>query len=409
MSNAIFDLLPTFYRDIFVDSSGKSLLLPLLEQYANYSGDMLYRMQQTASVRSLQSCPAIIEEVIKTIDISAPIGANTFAIQPNIVAFSQLYYDAAMTNPVLPAHMISVNEVDNEASITFASAIDTRYNTLYAQYAYLNPNLLRDLYGKLLGYQTIVYNYSSLSNFVAGIELYRQKLLAIQFGLKHSASIKNIETSISLWLGYIYAPCDGFVNSISADSIGIQDAKTGITYTLTAVNQINLVDYYVGKPVSKYDILQYKYFEVYDIFSNPARFTQMLLCNSGAILLSLLNISIANGEQYASLFLDKGLALDTSGLYLDMGDNTGVNHTPSDATVYPETWLDILITNFSGYTDIRWNNQILYELFKNVFIVEFDLNLQPQINDLRLSLPFLLNKIKPQRTKYLIPSPSTTP
>lgn len=409
MSNAIFDLLPTFYRDIFVDGNGRSLLLPLLQQYANYSGDMFYRMQQTASVRSLESCPVVIEEVIKTIDVSVPIGTNTFVINPSIVAFSQLYYDYTLTNPVSIAYTINVNEVDNKASITFASPIDTRYNTLYAQYAYRNPNLLRDLYGKLFGYQTIVYDYSSLANFVSGVELYRQKLLAIQFGVKHSSNISNIAKAISLWLGYIYAPCDGFVNSISSDHIGIQDPKTGSTYTLTAIGQINVVSYYIGKAVSKYDILQYANFEVYDIFSNPARFTQMLLCNSGAILLDLLNIDLSKGEKYASLFFDKGLNFDTPNLYFDMGDNTGVSHIPTDATVYPETWLDIFITNFSGYTDIRWNNQILYELFKNLFIIEFDLSLQPQIEDLRLSLPILLDRIKPQRTKYLIPTPSTTP
>ena len=173
---------------------------------------------------------------------------------------------------------------------------------------------------------------------------------------------------------------------------------------MTATGEIDTVNYYIGKRVYKYDILQIQHYKVYDIFSDPARFTQLLLQNSGAILLSLLAIDIANKEKYASLFFDKNILFDAPDLYWDMGDNTGISHTPTDATVYPEVWTNSLITNFSAYVDSRWDSQKLYEMFRNVFIIELDSSLQSSISTLRPFISILLNIIKSSKTKYLIPS-----
>jgi hypothetical protein len=377
-------------------------------------GDLFYRMQQTASVRSLELCPAVIEERLKTIDISnanldTTYSGQRFFIKSSIVAYDKLYYDYLFLNPVNINYTITVDEVNQKTYIEFNTPIDQKYLTLYAPIAYHNPNLVRDLYGKLLNYQTVTYVYTSLEDFIYSVEVYRQQLLAILFGMRHTTSLNNVAQCIGLWLGLQYAPYDGFVNAISADSISIENLLDGTTTTITATGEIDTVNYYIGKRVSKYDILQIQHYKVYDIFSDPARFTQLLLQDSGAVLLSLLAIDINNKEKYASLFFDKNILFDSANLYWDMGNNTGVSPDPTDATVYPEVWMSLFVTNFSAYVDSRWQSQKLYEMFRNVFIVELDLSLQGNISTLKPFISILLNIIKSSKTKYLIPAPVTTP
>jgi hypothetical protein len=71
--------------------------------------------------------------------------------------------------------------------------------------------------------------------------------------------------------------------------------------------------------------------------------------------------------------------------------------------------MSLFVTNFSAYTDARWQSQKLYEMFRNVFIVELDLALQENISTLKPFISILLNIIKSSKTKYLIPTPVTTP
>ena len=395
----IFDFLPSFYKERMVNADGVNVLTPIFEEYAKYAADLLAQAQQISLGRSLELCPAYIKENFKTIDVrvdsrNPKSTAIQFPIDSSTIGFDTLFYDAAFTKPVSVPYTIVRDLVADTAFVQFDAPLESGYNTLFSRFAYWNPHLLRDLYGKLANYTSAAYNYTSLSAFTDSVEAYRRRLLGIFYGLRHASTVPNMETALGLFLGLKYAPVSGVVSSVSSKNLSIQ-GPDGKVVSVASVSKINVTKYPVGTVVNKYDILEEMPFLIYDIFSNPARFTQYLLCEKGALLLWLLRVDTTNNEKYAYLSYDSGLNYD-DGLFWDMGDNTGVDHTPINVVDYPRPATE-LQHRFDGYSDARWDSGKLYEMFRNVFIIELG---DSTIN--RDLVSYFINRIKPVHTGCIV-------
>lgn len=404
MSNFIFDFLPSFYRDFMKDENGDNILLPLFNQYANTMGDAVSQAQQIANVLYLEKCPLFIKEYFKTVDIrsSNKYADNCYFIDSNIISFDGLFYDSAFTIPV--TNFAVKHDISNNIRyIEFSSALNIIANTLYSPSCTKDKNILQDIFGNLLDYKplipsnyhtTTVYNYTTNYNLlVSELEIYRNQLIALMQGLVHGPTYQNMQNSLAIFIGLKYCPFDGIVKSNDGSSIILEDILTEKLITLTGNIDTSLT---VGTLVAKYTIVENLNFKLYDIYSDPARFTQYILYNKSENLLDLLNIDTANNEAYAYLNYDSIITFDGDNIYWDMGNNTGVSHTaPGNASNYSHPGISTL-NRFDDYTDSRFNNQKIYEMFRNLFIIEL-----PNSNNIN-NITYFLNRIKSKFTKFKI-------
>lgn len=401
MSNQLFmfDYLPSFYRNFMVNDNGQNILLPLFEQYANAIGDALYQSQQLSSALYLNTCPIVTKEYFKIINIkeSNKVGINSYKIESDIIGFSQIYYDVNFNIEIEASFNIYNNSSDNSKYITFNSNLDSRTNILYAKYCYKDKQLLKNIFGKLLNYQPNFDFMEYGENFINTQENYRNQLLAILYNSIKGQSIDVIAKSLSIFLGLKYAPFNAIVRDNSGTSITLENIKTGNLQTINGNIKSNLI---IGTVLNKYDILENDIFKIYDIYSDPARFTQYIIGNKSAILLNLLNIDIANQEQYAFLTYDSMVSFDNSNIYWDMGNNTGVSHTvPVGATNYPLPTFSSVLNNFSNYNDSRFDSQKIYEMFRNIFIIQMVNNTS---SETLTEITTFLNRFKPIYTNFLL-------
>ena len=86
-----------------------------------------------------------------------------------------------------------------------------------------------------------------------------------------------------------------------------------------------------------------------------------------------------------------------------MGNNTGIdiNRSQDWYVNYPYYG----VQNSTGdFLDTRFNDQKVYEMFRNVFIIEF---LDHQYNNNLTKINYFLTRFKPIYSKYLIYNPSS--
>jgi len=395
----IFDFLPSFYKERMVDANGANVLAPLFEEYAKFISDLLMQAQQISLGRSLELCPTYIKEMFKTLDIRDSARdpkalSQQFSIDPRTICFDGFFYDVNFTKPVLSPYTITRNAITNTASLQFSEPFDKGYPTLYVRNVYWNPHLLRDLYGRLAKDINVVYDYTSLAAFVDATEKYRRRLLGIFFGLRNISTIPNIEIALGMYLGLKHAPVSGTVHSVTSKKMEIREPDGNIV-AVESASRMDVIRYPVGTAVSKYSIVEEMPYLVYDFYSNPARFTQYLLCEKGATLLWLLRINKSQNEKYAFLNYDAGLNYD-DGLFWDMGDNTDFDATPVNVVDYPRPAIE-LCHRFDGYSDARFNSAKIYEMFGNMFIVEIG---DSAIN--RAAVADFMDRIKPAHTGCIV-------
>jgi len=395
----LFDYLPSVYKDNLSDQ-----LTPLFTQYTNCIGSMIYETQQLSQAPYLETCPLFIKEYYKTIDVSVAnnIGGNNYQIDSTIIGFSDLYYDGNLTSLALSSSNFTINHntSTNIRYITLPSALDPKVITLFTKTCYHQKNLLYNIFGKLLNYQPTFSFLPYGTNYLIREQNYKNQLLGLLYTSVKGQTVESISTGLSLFLGLQYATANSIVRNLTTTSITLENSSDG---TLTTVNGNIDSILTIGTIISKYTILEIKNFILYDQFVDPARFTQFLLANGSQYLLSLLNIDVTDQEKYAHLDFDSNLYYDDANLYWDMGDNTGVSHTlPGDATIYslPSAGL---ITNFSSYDDSRFQSNKIYEMFRNLFILEFTTN---QSTQTITNVANFLNRFKPLTSKYIIYNPS---
>jgi effector-binding domain-containing protein len=406
-SHPVFNFIPSFYRDQLIDEYGQSLIEPLFNEYAKYLGDRYYSLQQCSLVRSLDSCPTYIEEICKVIDLSEDnrdknSRGQRFFIDSSIVAFDGLYYDVDFNVKCNFPYTVYSNELDNFACICFDPPIDAKQiGKLYAHIAYHNYHLLRDVWGKLLNYRNVNY-YSVNGNFFESCDAYKARLIGLLSGLMNASTPSNLKKSISLFIGLTHAPIDGIIKSVFGNEVTIQNIDREVKVNC---KKFNAIKFHVGSELNKYDILDEEPFEVYDIFSDPARFTQYVLSNYGELLYNdILKIDINKGEKYAFLLFDNNLNFDEDGLYFDMGDNSGISNIAEPGTSNYTKPSQGLVNNFKSYTDSRINNAKIYEMVRNLFIVDSlaGLNYLPNYLTLLNDIKYLIRRIKPSRCKCIV-------
>jgi hypothetical protein len=400
----LFDYLPSVYKDNLVNSKGENVLISLFTQYTNCIGSMIYEAQQLSQAPYLETCPLFIKEYYKTIDVSVAnnIGGNNYQIDSTIIGFSDLYYDGNLTSLALSSSNFTINHntSTNIRYITLPSALDPKVITLFTKTCYHQKNLLYNIFGKLLNYQPTFSFLPYGTNYLIQEQNYKNQLLGLLYTSVKGQTVESISTGLSLFLGLQYATANSIVRNLTTTSITLENSSDG---TLTTVNGNIDSILTIGTIISKYTILEIKNFILYDQFVDPARFTQFLLANGSEYLLSLLNIDITNQEKYAHLDFDTNLYYDDENLYWDMGDNTGVDNTlPSDATIYsiPSAGL---VTNFSSYNDSRFQSQKIYEMFRNLFILEFTIH---QDSTTIINTANFLTRFKPLSSRYIIYNPS---
>lgn len=410
-TNFMFDFLPSFYRDFMVNENGVNVLEPLFTQYANCMGDAIYQAQQLASAPYLEKCPIVIEEYYKAIDLrqSNSLGNNRYKVESDIVGIYDLYYDGALTqlfNYNFFNYFIGHDEANNIRYIEFSQPLDPRITTLYADKVYKDKFLLRDIFGKLLNYEkTFTFKEYWDDQFLIEYEKYRNQLLGILYTSVNGQSLESISKGLSIFMGLSYAPFDGIVKSVNGLDVTIEDFKTGKEQSVRCF--IFPKDtLYVGTILKKYDIIDSDQFYLYDMYSDPARFTQFIIALNSENLLNLLisNQSISDNERYAHLTFDSLNVFDGDNLYWDMGNNDGIDlNVPSGNNEIqpPESGL---LTNFSNFNDTRFDSQKIYEMFRNLFIIQCSIHDGEggQSEFLIEDLDYFLTRLKPIYTKYLV-------
>jgi len=381
----MYDYLPSFYKNQFKDANGNSLLEPLMNTWEMLYGDAVYQAMQIRQLVNFEKCPLLIHETNITIDVTvANRYSNGYKIDSEIVWLDSIYLDAAFTSEV----QIATVHYDSATQIKYVifqgSFQEYMQDCVFVKACYKDKHILNRVYGSLLSYDVDIL-YDSVDGFSFGniIEIsidaylisynrYRTRLLALMYGLVMGPTAKVIDIAIEMWLGSVFSTVDGTIRSLTSNSTILELDSDHSLLTITVPTTINAA-LQIGDKVSKYQILETPKHLMYDIYSNPARFTQMILASPDSTaaggLISLLYIDTANREEYAYLKFDSGLDWDNPNLFWDMGNNSLM--PPTD----PGNIIDIptdsnLITNFTGWTDLRFNDQKIYEMFRNVSVIE---------------------------------------
>lgn len=398
MSQFIFDFLPSIYKDFFVNENGNNILLPLFDQYTKCVGDLIFQAQQINNMSYLEKCPIYIKEYYKTIDVKFSNKytkfSNSYIIEDSIIGFSELYYDSLFTIPVTTSFSINKDD-ENVTYITFDQPLNITTNTIFTEYCIHNKNTLKDTFGKLLNYQPNFPFMEFGEDYINTYEKYRSQLIALSMGLIKGQTVQNIKQSLGMFLGLKYSPFSAIVRNNDGSSIILENVLDGSLQTI--YGNINST-YLPGALVDKFEILENYDYKIYDMYLEPARFTQYILSNYSEKLLELLSIKTNDNEKYAYLSFDSIISFDANNIYFDMGNNTGINHDiPINATEY--SFPTPLVTNFSAYNDSRFQSQKIYEMFRNLFILEF---LNSEYQETVDNAKYFLSRIKPIYTKFLI-------
>jgi hypothetical protein len=392
-----------------VDKNGVNILTPLFNQYANAMGDALYQSQQLSLVPYLEKCPIIFEEYYKAIDVrlSNKIpNTNRYIIENDIVGIHDLYYNAALTQLLdynSYNYFVGHDESTNTRYVEFTTELDPRITTLFADKVYKDKFVLRDVFGKLLNYEkTFTFVEYWDNQFLAQYNLYKKELLGILYTSMHGQTFESIKKGLSIFIGLSFSPFDGIVKHINGNDVTIEDFETGKEQIVTCIgNTKNTLQ--VGTILNKYDIIDEDQFGIYDMFSDPQRFSQFLASNSSQGLINLLAIDINNKEQYAHLTFDSLVTYDETNIFWDMGNHTNVSDVaPIGLNNIPAPG-DTLLSNMTTFNDSRFESLPIYEMFRNLFIIEYTYNNKGSNNYPYVDKTnYFLNRFKPIYTKYLI-------
>lgn len=426
-NNPILSFLPSFFRTQMEASDGGNLLTPLLEQYASYMGDLFCRAQQCSLIRSIETCPAVILENNKIIDTSVENqiivdGVQHFSIEDSIIALEGIYLDPLFLNPLEINCYVVMDYRKNKTYLRFDSPIANAQEPfilkVYVKRAYHNPKFLQNFWGRLLGLGHLEYDHrppsidptvpvttasgNPLASFIKYADQYRNLLIGMLHGLMHGSSIKNMQKSLSISFGTEFAPTSGFLINDPAltNGIGIRNDKNQIIdakVTSAAMGENGL---YIGDFINKYDLLSKSKFTIYDIHTNPSRFTFQLVKMGGKNLVEniLKKLNDDDDEKDASLFFDNLLTFDRDGLYWDMGrynyqlcsDTSEVSNYSTDPG------------NYFGYRDTRFEHKRVYTLFHNVFIIECSIDAIFLGTDKKKLMVEMIKKIRPAHSRCIL-------
>lgn len=402
-SNFLLDYLPSFYQNFMVDENGGSLVTPIFDNYTNAMGDAIFQGQQISRVPFLEQCDPILIELYSTIDVTVDNKyLDGYIINDDIIKMEGLYLDGLFTSPILGSFLIKHNISTHTRYIVFSTSLPLTQSTIFIEKVYREKQILQNVWGNLIDHKRSIPDYNTLTDgftvdydFIVGeLEAYKNELIALFYSAINGPSIQTMTNGLGIFLGYKYAPFDGVVIDLTT-GITIESLDRTQTYTVSVNPRVDLI---IGSKVKKYDLLAQPLFTFYDIFSNPAAFTQIILEGQANKYLTLLNIDTSNAEKYAHLTFDSTIAFDDANIYWDMGNGTGVvqdlTGTTTIASYDPNS---SVLDRFDTWVSPLFNDQKLYEMFKNLFIIRFP-NTAPEL----ILVSYYLNRVKPVWTKYII-------
>lgn len=411
MSNTqfLFDYLPSFYRNFMVDENGDNLLLPIFDIYYNSIGDSISQAQQIAMVPFIESCNPIIIEMFSTIDVTIDNKyKDGYVIDSNIIKIEGLFLDGKFTKNIIGTFQIKHDISKNIRYIVFSDSLPITQSFIFIKKIYRDKQILQNVWGNLIGYVKQIPDYNNLSNdFIIdynnirdSLELYKKQLLALLLVSMKGPTVYSLINGLGIFIGLEYAPFDGIIINKISNSITIESVDRLQTYTANCIPNINLD---IGSELKKYELLEQPLYSFYDILNNPAAFTQILLTGQANKYLNLLNINENDQEKYAHLTFDSTINFDDANIYWDMGNGTGLVKDLTGTSIIDPLNVNE-VTRFDTWVSPLFDNQKLYEMFRNLFIVYINnSNIDNHYNSEQMSLiSYYLNKTKPIWTKYII-------
>ena len=418
-SEFLLDYLPSFYTTTFLDENGNNLLLPIFDLQKKLYDDCLYQAIQIRQEMSFEKCPFFIHETNITIDTTLENqhtfqGVTGYKVDPEVIWIDTPYYDANMTLPLANV-ILNYDSYNNVKFVVFESGtvFTNTQRCVFVRNCYKDKKLLNKVYGELLNYNKDILNVNNesyvftldLQTITSNYMAYRQQLLALMYGLTMGPTITVMNNALGMFLLYTFSTMDGVVKDITSNVITVESSsdKTLRSYTTNTTDP----GLSVGSLVEKYQCLDYPSFYLYDMYSQPARFTQALLANAPYnILTKLFYLDLSANEKWAYLNWDNpNIFWDNSNLGWDMGNNINCPLPNGSETSYLQPYTGNLITQFvngsdnwwdNRYTDINNSIQPVYEMFRNVAILEYD-GIRNNIDDIK----YLINRIKPTYTKIV--------
>jgi len=413
VTNIIYNYLPSFYQNVLVDSDGSPILDPLFNNYANCMGDAYYQALQISKVPYLESAPLFFKETYKSIDTKSSNKYNNgYKIDNAIIYFNKIYLDGLFTTAYNGSWKI-YHDIENDIRyIVFFNLSNNpvflNQDYMFVDYCYNDLKSLQNTYGFLLQHIKNIPDYNNQSsplliNF-SDINLkyiqYKNELLGILYLRMFGPTIKALNTMAGLFIGLPYSTVDGIIRSKDSTNLYVQDNITGkiIQFTIDATS-----NYSIGQKISKYDILQNSLpYRIYDLFGNPARFTQILISGYMSKVLKYLTLSYSDNEKDASLNYDSLINWDDSNIFWDMGNNTGTDLSIPFDIVAPDVlaYYDNNLTQFNTWYDSRFGSNptdVIYEMFRNIFILE-----QHDSSIISDTLMGFINSIIPIYTKCIL-------
>lgn len=403
MSNSEFMLnfLPSFFRQFMVDENGESTLLPLFDIYLMFYSDLLSQSQQIAQFPYLERTEPLLKENYVTVNIrNENKFKDGYKINNEIVFLSDPYYDAKFLNRANVTFSIKHDFELNQRYIVFNN-LETSFitnNVLYCEYCYKDKQALQSIHGSKLNYTRFIEGFTSTLDYnkiVTDYNLYKKELIALWYLLFNGPTVTNIENALHIFTGSDYAEFDGTVVQFDYNYVTIEDAS-GFKKQYTTNKEFEL-----GQIITKFTPFR-KYITVYDIFSDPARFTQKMLFKNADLVNDnlILSKNVDAGEEHAYLTYDSLLTFDQDRIVWDFGYGTnkiyGQNNyqDPLEASSIESSFADWEC----NYQDMQ--DRKIYESFRNIFIVDHKTTLPDQNYENKLK--YFLSRIKPVHSKYYL-------
>jgi hypothetical protein len=409
MSNSqfILDYLPSFYKNFITDSDGNNLLSPIFDIYYNAMGDAVSQGQQIAMVPFIESCDPIIIEFFSTIDVTEDNRyLDGYIIDSEIIKLEGLYLNGNLTRTIIGTFDIKHDISNHIRYIVFNTSLPLTQSTIFVQKVYRDKQILQNIWGNLINYQKQIPDYNTLSDgFIVDynsiksqLDLYKSQLIALVYGLINGPTIYTIYNGLGIFLGYKYAPFDGVIIEKQTNLLILESTDGTKNYTITPTNVKS--DLNIGSKIKKYELLEEPFIKICDIVNDPAFFTQFILEGQAQKYLTLLNIDTSNNEQYAHLTFDSTISYDDMGLFWDMGNGTDVVQDLTGTTTIAQLNQNLIATvnRFDTWVSPLFEDQKLYEMFRNIFIV-YKLHTLSNESDL---IKIYLDRIKPKWTKYIL-------
>jgi hypothetical protein len=383
------------------DKDGNNLIAPIFDIYLNSISDAIFQGQQIGAVPFIELCDPIIVELFSTIDVTINNKyLDGYIIDNEIIKLEGLYLDGNFTKPVLGTYSIKHNISNNIRYIVFDTQLPLTQSNIFIQKVYRDKQILQNIWGNLINYKKQIPDYNTLSDgFIvdftsiqSDLISYKNQIIALYYGLINGPSINSMRNGLGIFLGLKYATFDGIVTDLSS-GVTIESLDRLTTYNAPCIPRTDLI---IGSLVKKYDLLEQPTYTFYDIYNNPAAFTQILLEGQADKYFTLLNIDTANQEQYAHLTFDSTISFDDVNIYWDMGNGTGLVKDLTGTTLTPKYDPLTPETRFDSWVSPLFNNEKIYEMFRNLFIVRVD-----SATNANADFTYYLNRIKPIWTKYI--------